>query len=391
MAVYRVCSSRWRCFNATVLLFLLLYLTCTSSKAPSWLRSWSRRPTSNRPENTSHDRIPLTVILAAIRKDNLTLLEQDSGLSYGDTQIVYVADDPNATHTVPVNKGNEAMVYLTYLIDHYDFLPDLMVFMHAGRTSWHNNILLHLKSSSLIQRLRRPHARDAGFVNLRCDASNACTEIRYAVHGQYPASVFTRKRIDYSRQLELEYAEFDQLWDEIFPGQPVPSAIGTHTGAQFALTRDMARRVSLAELKRLRQWIVDADLTSKSAGAVLEFVWHMLFLGTQASVLCPAPLECYCALYEICIQAVDTDADRLLDDVTQEGYRAYEIGRDLDRIQRLIGQAPSDERDGELESISGGRIGPDFAGLSKYTADLDMYIAETTKRLDRIVKEADAA
>jgi hypothetical protein len=69
------------------------------------------------------------VILAAIKKDNLTLLEQDSGLSHGDTQIVYVADDPNAMHTVPVNKGNEAMVYLTYLIDHYDSFPDLMVFM----------------------------------------------------------------------------------------------------------------------------------------------------------------------------------------------------------------------------------------------------------------------
>ncbi|OKP12110.1 hypothetical protein PENSUB_2351 [Penicillium subrubescens] len=263
--------------------------------------------------------------------------------------------------------------------------------MHAGRTSWHNNILLHLKSSSLIQRLRRPHVRDAGFVNLRCDATNTCTEIQYAVHGQYPASVFTRKGIDYLPQLELEYAEFNRLWDGIFPGQPVPSAIGTHTGAQFALTRDIALRVSLAELKRLRQWIVDTDLTSKSAGAVFEVVWHMLFLGTQASVICPAPLECYCALYEICIQAVNKDADRLLDDVSQEGYRAYEMGRDLGRIQRLIGQSPSDERDGELESISGSRIGPDLAGLSKYTADIDMYIAKTTERLNRIVKEADAA
>lgn len=357
----------------------------------SWSRSWSRRQTSNASQGTGHDRIPLTVILAAVKKDNLTLLEEDSGLIHGDTQIVYVADDPNATYTVPINKGNEAMVYLTYLIDHYDSLPDFMVFMHAGRTSWHNNILLHLRSSALIQRLRRTHARDAGFVNPRCDASSTCTEIQYAVHGQYPASAFTRKRIHYSQQLEVEYAEFDRLWDEIFPGQPVPLAIGTNVGAQFALTRDIAWRVSLAELQRLRKWIVDTDLTSKSAGAVFESIWHMLFLGTQASVVCPAPPDCYCALYEICIQAIDKDTDHLLDNVTREGYRAYEMSRDLDRIQQLVGQRPSDERDGELENISGGRIRPGLAGLLKYTTDLDMYITETKKRLDRIVKEADGA
>jgi hypothetical protein len=329
------------------------------------------------------------VILAAIQKDNVTLLEQDSGLRHDDTQIVYVADDANATNSVPINKGNEAMIYLTYLIDHYDSLPDLMVFMHAGRTSWHNNVLLHLKSASLIQRLRRSYARDAGFVNLRCDATNACTDIRYSIQGRYPASIFTRKRIDYSRQLEVEYAEFDQLWEEIFPGQPVPSAIGTHTGAQFALTRDTARRLSLAELRRLRQWIVDAELTSKSAGAVFEFVWHMLFLGTQASVACAAPLECYCALYGICIQAVDADADRLLNDLTRAGYHAYELRRDLDRIRYLTSQESSAERDGELESISGGRIGPGLAGLLDYTTEVDRYIAETTKSLDEIVEKAD--
>ncbi|KAJ5368550.1 uncharacterized protein N7496_008310 [Penicillium cataractarum] len=388
----RVCFPRWRYFNATVLVFLFIFVTIWMTRIPPGTLPWSRsrRPTSNPSQSTNREHIPLTVILAAIKKDNLAHLEQYSGLSLGDTQIVYVADDQNATHPVPMNKGNEAMVYLTYLIDHYNFLPDLMVFMHAGRTSWHNNILLHLKSSSLIQRLRRQYARDRGFANLRCDASDPCTKLWYAVNGRYPASVFTRKRIDHTHQLEVEYAEFDQLWEAIFPGQQVPSAIGTHPGAQFALTRDTARRVSLAELKRLRQWIVDADLTSKSAGAVFELFWHMIFLGTQASVACPAPVECYCALYGICIQAVDADVDHLLDNVTREGYRAYEMGRDLDRIRHLVDQGPSDERDGELESISDGRIGPGLAGLSDYTAELDMSIAETTKLLDRIVKEADA-
>jgi hypothetical protein len=216
---YRVWSARWRYLNAAVLVFLLFYLTYTPPSKPSWSKPWSQRPTPNTLQSTGHDHIPLTVILAAIQKDNLTLLAQDSGLRHDDTQIVYVADDANATNSVPINKGNEAMIYVTYLIDHYDSLPDLMVFMHVGRTSWHNNVLLHVKSASLIQRLRRSYARYAGFVNLRCDTTKACTDIQYSIQGRYPASVFTRKRIDYSRQLEVEYAEFDQLWEEIFPGQ----------------------------------------------------------------------------------------------------------------------------------------------------------------------------
>jgi hypothetical protein len=41
-----------------------------------------------------------------------------------------------ALNIVP-NHGAEAMMYLTAIIDHYDDLPDFMVFMHGHRASWH--------------------------------------------------------------------------------------------------------------------------------------------------------------------------------------------------------------------------------------------------------------
>lgn len=45
----------------------------------------------------------------------------------------YVVDDPQANLTTPKNKGNEAVAYLTYIIDHYETLPDVSIFVHAHR------------------------------------------------------------------------------------------------------------------------------------------------------------------------------------------------------------------------------------------------------------------
>ena len=46
--------------------------------------------------------------------------------------IVYQIIDANAEHTTKVNKGNEAMPYLEYIIEHFDQLPDISVFSHGA-------------------------------------------------------------------------------------------------------------------------------------------------------------------------------------------------------------------------------------------------------------------
>lgn len=45
----------------------------------------------------------------------------------------YIVDEPNPSdgYRVPVNQGREAMAYLTYIIEHYDKLPDYIVFVHG--------------------------------------------------------------------------------------------------------------------------------------------------------------------------------------------------------------------------------------------------------------------
>ncbi|KAH7134034.1 hypothetical protein EDB81DRAFT_886838 [Dactylonectria macrodidyma] len=82
---------------------------------------------------------------------------------------MYVANKPSSWNYLSQNKGNEAMTYLTYLIDHYDDLPEVMVFMHGHRTAWHNNALIRRSSSLTVNKLRPEAVIQNGFVNLACD------------------------------------------------------------------------------------------------------------------------------------------------------------------------------------------------------------------------------
>jgi hypothetical protein len=348
-----------------------------------------KKISTNDPQVTQN--IPITVIVAAIENDNLTLLEQQSGLSLGDEQIVYIADNPNATYHVPVNKGNEAMVYLTFLIDRYDNLPDVMIFMHAGRTSWHNNVLLHWSSDMTLRRLRRSYIKSNGFTNLLCDRTYRCSHIYNATKSGFPASVLTRGRQLMYGENESDYTQFREIWDGIFPGRPIPATLGTVPGAQFSLTRETAQRVSLDELKRLRQWIIDVDLDAKAAGAVFERLWHMIFLGTSESVLCPVPHQCYCSLYGICLKpAKDTqsDAETMLDNTVEYGRLIQATFSQLRRIRELASRSISRGRDREIADLSQGEIGPGLRGLSEYITLLEKRCEELTDKLDEIMRKS---
>jgi hypothetical protein len=52
---------------------------------------------------------------------------------------IYDKEMPESEYNVPVNKGNEASVYLKYIIDHYDQLADYTFFTHDEEYAWHHS------------------------------------------------------------------------------------------------------------------------------------------------------------------------------------------------------------------------------------------------------------
>ncbi len=43
-------------------------------------------------------------------------------------------------HSIPVNRGDEIVLYAKFLVDNYDRLPARMVFAHAHDQSWHQRV-----------------------------------------------------------------------------------------------------------------------------------------------------------------------------------------------------------------------------------------------------------
>ena len=82
----------------------------------------------------------------------------------------YIADDPTATYFTPANKGREAMAYLTFIIDHYNKLPDFMVFMHGDYRAWHQIE----PSPYILSALNLSYVEALGYANLRCGKMLYC-------------------------------------------------------------------------------------------------------------------------------------------------------------------------------------------------------------------------
>lgn len=80
--------------------------------------------------------IPKALVVASMEKDETSWIHTH----LSDWQVSRFVVDSESTHfTVPKNKGREAMVYLTYIINNYSDLPDIVVFMHSQRYQWHND------------------------------------------------------------------------------------------------------------------------------------------------------------------------------------------------------------------------------------------------------------
>lgn len=69
----------------------------------------SQEETSPKPPSHSHTPRRNALVVASLKNDDVTWLER---ILPDWEKNVYVANDPNATLTVPRNKGRESMIYL---------------------------------------------------------------------------------------------------------------------------------------------------------------------------------------------------------------------------------------------------------------------------------------
>ncbi|KAH8807544.1 hypothetical protein F5884DRAFT_674713 [Xylogone sp. PMI_703] len=202
---------------------------------------------------------------------------------------IYTVDDPDASLKPPTNKGHEAMVYLTYIIDHYDKLPSTVVFLHAHRDgyprAWHNDADNYDNVNS-VQNLRIDYVQNTGYANLRCIHIPGCPdEIRPF-----------RENKSEDKPHEIAFAE---AWQAIFGRDvPTPEIIAVPCCSQWAASRAQILQRKKEEYIRYRQWLLDTPLDDATSGRVLEYLWHIFMM--QDPVYCPDIGQCYCDVYGRC-------------------------------------------------------------------------------------------
>lgn len=175
------------------------------------------------------------------------------------------------------------------MIDHYDDLPDIVIFMHAHRYAWHNNLLQGQDQSPMIKMLNLERVQRMGYMNLRCHHEPGCPDW---IHMDRPGGDF-----DFFRKPEEIYWR-RHVWEEIHPGAPVPLSLSGVCCAQFALSKDRIRQVPIERLLHYRRWLMNTGMDDQYSGRIFEYIWHYIFTGHE--VYCPAQNSCYCDGYGIC-------------------------------------------------------------------------------------------
>ncbi|KAI0808767.1 hypothetical protein GGR55DRAFT_696476 [Xylaria sp. FL0064] len=212
---------------------------------------------------------------------------------------IYVADDPSAPLTVPTNKGREAMVYLTYMIDRYDTLPANVLFVHASRFAWHNDDPDY-DALPTLRNFRLPYLRAKGYVNLRCVWVIGCpAEIRPA----QDEAIAPTTTVDGEKAEKIQAKHiYKQAFEELLPSTPVPEVVAVSCCSQFGVTRETIRSRPREDYIRYREWLLATPLDDALNGRVFEFAWHIIF-GKEA-VHCPSAAACYCNVFGLCDMAV---------------------------------------------------------------------------------------
>ncbi|PWO26438.1 DUF3431 domain containing protein [Pyrenophora tritici-repentis] len=245
--------------------------------------NWNPKPVfkSGSPMPAGHN-YTSTLVIAKTKKENVDWIRE---LMPEQETAIYVADDPTAPLHPPKNKGHEVMIYLSWIIDNYDNLPDVAIFMHAHQLAWHNDDMLEKDAHLLVTRLSRPRVWREGYVNMRCKWEPGCPAWMHPgatnVDGQKPEEVLLAKS-----------------WSELFPLDEVPTVLAQPCCAQFALSRERIQARPYAQYVWYRDWMFNTQLPDYLSGRIWEYVWQFVFTGQNIN--CPKEHICLCDQYGAC-------------------------------------------------------------------------------------------
>jgi hypothetical protein len=185
------------------------------------------------PSNTMH------VVIAHYNED----LSWVTGLKYPFT----IVSRNGIPKDVAPNKGNEASVFLDYIIKNYDTLDDYTFFVHGHRSSWHHAEPMDEKINRTV--CSRPYF---GLNDIPAYRIMDCPSTTQQLASGYPPLERLLGPIDMNR-------------------------ISFRMGGQFYVHRDAVHSRSLDTYKALYDYIMGNVGCAQTDGILFERLWHFIF------------------------------------------------------------------------------------------------------------------
>lgn len=194
--------------------------------------------------------------------------------------------------------GREGLAYITYIIDHYEDLPDYVIFVHGHERSWHQPVSMVDRLSALDLNV----VRQEQYVSIQCHGG-----------GCSPNEIF--KYNDTSSLNPGLGMKLEDFWDVMMRPHGfghLPTRIGRQCCAQFAVHKDAILQHDLQfwidfrdpllgyshELPAWHSPILPGYpiLPGHRVGLYYEMIWHIIF-GKQ-HIHCPTYDWCEKVLFQ---------------------------------------------------------------------------------------------
>ncbi|OAL37470.1 hypothetical protein AYO20_03319 [Fonsecaea nubica] len=310
---------------------------------------------------SSGSRYTRSLVMARLKEESVTWLD---GVDLGADikKFIYIADDPTAPLHPPKNKGHEVMTYLTYIIEFYDQLPDVSIFMHAHQDAWHNNELLNWDAAEMIKRLSSERVQRQGYMNMRCHWKPGCPDW---IH---PGQIQRDKD-------KLEQSYMASTWAELFVDKPIPAVLAQPCCSQFAVSRNQIRLTPRETYRHYRDWLLRSEISDVTSGRIFEYIWQVIF--ANESVFCPSQRACYCDGYGVCFET-DKTFDKWFE-LRYERQMAEKELREWEEKAEAIEKFR--DKDGRLPGIEAGELQvPEIGRKEQLEASIEEKKAELERR-----------
>jgi hypothetical protein len=206
-------------------------------------------------------------------------------------------------------KGRESLAYLNYIVENYDRLADVTIFIHNQDHTWHNVRLFYFRMSRMLAQLDRAFVMRQGYFNLRCDWEPGC-----------PArlNLSSTTYSDEGGQIDREVEAMRVSWVQLHPGEPLPTELAQPCCSQFAASRERIHAVPLERWVHFRDWVLSTPLNDWFAGRVWEYTWQYVLAGDRVTKWCPTERDCFCYGYNVCFDgALGWEAWKRLENATE--------------------------------------------------------------------------